>query len=240
MPPSTAQFNNAVQYVNTATSTHTTGEACKAAVEASAASLLSPTAMCELVLNLRAPDSLWRTLSELYTLRKLEYHRTVPGGPYPRPICTERDFQACWNELVAPVELDPLIATALPKATGISWAFASWVKYILSRPGLVRSINRSFPLTFMVPRDAYPVAGGNWTQVTISLANLDRLARPPHEPLGVEHGQLRSQGHGHPWDVVLGGCGRALRRYSSHQVPFTRSSFILVNPGHRSLEATLD
>ena len=27
--------------------------------------------------------------------------------------------------------------------------------------------------------DAYPVAGGNWTQLTISLANFDRLARSP-------------------------------------------------------------
>ena len=40
-----------------------------------------PTAMCEIVLNLRAPKSSWRTLWKLYTLRKLEYHRTVPGGP---------------------------------------------------------------------------------------------------------------------------------------------------------------
>ena len=58
--------------------------------------------MCELALNLRAPKSSWRTLSELYTLRKLEYHRTVPGGPYPRPICTQRDFQERLKDLVAP------------------------------------------------------------------------------------------------------------------------------------------
>ena len=59
------------------------------------------------------------------------------------------------------MELDPPVATMLPKATEISWPFASWVKYILSRPGLVPSINRSFPLTFIAQRDAYPVAGGN-------------------------------------------------------------------------------
>ena len=83
------QFNNAVQYVNIAISTQTTGEACKAAVEAYAASLLPPTAMCELVLNMRAPKTSWRTLSELYTLRKFAYHRTIPGAPYSRPICTK-------------------------------------------------------------------------------------------------------------------------------------------------------
>ena len=81
-PLARRQFNNAVQYVNSATSTHTTGEACKAAVDAHAASLLPPTAMCELVLNMRAPKSSWRTLSELYRLRKLQYYRTVPGGSY--------------------------------------------------------------------------------------------------------------------------------------------------------------
>ena len=182
-PQGRRQFNNAVQYVNTAISTKTTGEACKAVVEAYAASLLPPTAMCKLVLNMRAPKSSWRALSELYGLRNLEYHRTVPSGPYSRPICTERDFQARWKELVAPVQLDPPVATVLPKATGISWPFASWVKYNLYRPGLVRSINRSFPLTFIVPGDAYPVAGGNWTQLTICLANFDRL--------GVKQGQLR-------------------------------------------------
>ena len=75
------------------------------------------------------------------------------------------------------MELESPIATVLPKATGISWPFPSWVKYILSRPSLVRSINLSFPLTFII-RDAYPVAGGKWTQLTISFGNLDRLARP--------------------------------------------------------------
>ena len=181
-PLARRQLNNAVQYVNSATSTHTTGEACEAAVEAPAACLLPPTTMCEVVLNMRAPKSLWGTLSELYTLRKLEYHRTVPVGPYSRPICTERAFQARCKELVAPVQLDDPVATVLPKATGISWCFASWVTYIFSRTGLVWSINRNFPLTFIVQGDAYPVAGGNRTQLTISLANFDRLA---HSPAGL-------------------------------------------------------
>ena len=77
------------------------------------------------------------------------------------------------------MQLDNPVATVLPKATGISWPFASWVTYILSRPGLVRSINRTCSLTFVFRGDAYPVAGGNWTQLTISLANFKRLARSP-------------------------------------------------------------
>ena len=100
-------------------------------------------------------------------------------APTPVPIGTERALQARWKDLVAPVQLDDPVATVLPKATGISWPFASWVTYILSRPGLVRSINRNLPLTFIFRGDAYPVAGGNWTQLTISLANFERLARSP-------------------------------------------------------------
>ena len=71
------------------------------------------------------------------------------------------------------MELDPPVATVLPKATGIAWPFASWVQYTLSQAGLVRSINRFFPLTFIFRGDAYPVAGGNGTQLTIFLANFD-------------------------------------------------------------------
>ena len=182
-PLARRQFNTAVQYVNSATSTQTTGEACKAAVEAYTASLLPPPpAMCELVLNMRAPKSSRRPLWELYTLHKLVSHRTVPVGPYSRPICTEWDFPARWKELVAPMQLDEPVATVLHKATGISWPFASWVTYILSRPGLVQPMNRNVPLTSMVRGDAYPVAGGNWTQLTISWANFDRLACPPPPP----------------------------------------------------------
>ena len=123
------------------------------------------------------------------------------------------------------MDLDLPVAMVLPKATGISWAFASWIKYILSRPGLVRSINRSFPLAFIVRGDAYLVAGGNWTQLTISLANFDRLAR---SPAGL-------------WVLSIAncGCGRAVGRYSSHLVPFPRSTFVVVSLGHRSLEARL-
>ena len=111
------QFNNAVQYVNTATSTQITGEACKGAVEAYAASVLSSTAMCELLPHLRAPKSSWRTLLALYTLRKLEYHRTLLCGPYSRPIYTERDFQARCNESAV---LPNLLGTPSFQAAGCS------------------------------------------------------------------------------------------------------------------------
>ena len=43
----------------------------------------------------------------------------------------------------------------------------------------MQSINRNFPLMFIVRGDAYPMAGGNWTQITISVANFERLAGFP-------------------------------------------------------------
>ena len=76
------------------------------------------------------------------------------------------------------MQLDDPIATMLPMAMGISWPFDSWVKYILSHARLLRGINCSFPLTFIIRGDACPVVGFNWTQLTISLAKLS-----PHGPL---------------------------------------------------------
>ena len=124
--------------------------------------------MCELVLHLRAS---WRTLSELYMLRKLEYHCTIPGGPYARPLGTERPYEIGWP-----------FATVLPKATGISWLFASWVKYILSRRGLMGPIAGSFPLTFIVRGDAYPIARANCTCGSLVVKRTCRGSFAVHSP----------------------------------------------------------
>ena len=35
------------------------------------------------------------------------------------------------------MEWDEPVATVLPKASGVSWLFALWVKYIFSRPGML-------------------------------------------------------------------------------------------------------
>ena len=184
-PLARRQFNNAVQDVNSATSTHTTGEACKAAVEAYAASLLPPTAMCELVLNMRAPKSSWRTLSELYTLRKLEYHRTVPGGPYSRPMCTEGAFQARWKESVAPVQLDDPVATVLPKALHL-------MGRIHSLPVGLGAVNQpQLPVDVHRPGRCLPRGRGQLDPTHHLLGQLRPLGPLPRGPLGVEHGQLR-------------------------------------------------
>ena len=117
-----------------------------------ASEVLPPDECCELILNLRAPKSAWRTLSEVYTLRGLKYTATT-GLPFARPICPERAFQQRWQDLLAPLELAPAESTSDPKATGISWPWASWLRYIASQPPLCRMIDCWFPLTFIVRGD---------------------------------------------------------------------------------------
>ena len=143
-----------------------------------ASEVLPPDECCELILNLRAPESAWRTLSEVYTLRGLKYTATT-GLPFARPICFERAFQQRWQVLLAPLELAPAVSTSDPKATGISWPWASWLRYIASQPPLCRMINWSFPLTFIVRGDGYPCASGEWSQLSVSIANMGLWGRIP-------------------------------------------------------------
>ena len=63
------------------------------------------------MLKLRAPQSAWRTLSEVYTLRGLKY-TAATRLPFARPICPERAFQQRRRELLAPLELERMVSTS--------------------------------------------------------------------------------------------------------------------------------
>ena len=106
--------------------------------------VLRPEECCKLILNLRAPKPAWHTLSEVYTLGGLKY-TAATGLPFARPICPHRAFQQRWQKLLAPLELEPAVSTSDPKATGVSWLWASWLGYIASQPPLCRMIDWSFP-----------------------------------------------------------------------------------------------
>ena len=71
------------------------------------------------------------------------------------------------------------MSTSDPKATGISWPWASWLRYIASQPPLCRMIDWSFPLTFIVRGDGYPCAGGEWSQLSVSIANMGLWGQIP-------------------------------------------------------------
>ena len=136
-----------------------------------ASEVLPPDECCKLILNLRAPKSTWRSLSKVYTLRGLKY-TAATGLPFAGPICPERAFQQRWQELLAPLELEPAVSTSDLKATGVRWPWAWWLHYIASQPPLCRMIDWSFALTFIVKGDSYPCAGGEWSQLSVSIVNM--------------------------------------------------------------------
>ena len=64
------------------------------------------------------------------------------------------------------------MSTSDAKATVVSWLWASWLRCIASHSPLCRKIDCSFPLTFIVRGDGYPCAGGEWSQLSISIVNM--------------------------------------------------------------------
>ena len=71
-----------------------------------ASKVLPPDECCELISNLHATKSAWRTLSDVNALRGSRY-TAATGMPFALPIGPERSFQQHWQELLAPLELEP-------------------------------------------------------------------------------------------------------------------------------------
>ena len=71
------------------------------------------------------------------------------------------------------------MSTSDPKATGVSWPRASWLRYIAGQPPLCRMIDWSFSLTFIAKRDGCPGAGGEWPQLGVSIVNMGLWGRIP-------------------------------------------------------------
>ena len=114
------------------------------------------------------------------TLQGLKY-TAATGLPSARPICPERALprEQRWQELLAPLELEPAVSTSDPKVTRVNWPWASWLGYIASQPPLCRMIDWSFPLTFIVRGDGYPCAGGEWSRLSVSIVNMDLWGHIP-------------------------------------------------------------
>ena len=72
-----------------------------------------------------------------------------------------------WKVLAKPLELEPPVSVADPPTIGRSWLLHSWACYTKSRPSLVDTIDWKCPLTFILRGDAYPCAGGSWTQLAL-------------------------------------------------------------------------
>ena len=63
--------------------------------------------------------------------------------------------------------------------SGRSLSLQSWARCIQSRPPLVDTIDWKRSLTFLLRGDAYPCAGGSWTQLSIGVLNHGTRRRTP-------------------------------------------------------------
>ena len=131
-----------------------------------------------LLMDLNVPKSGFRHVSELMTCRTAAYN-TATGLPVPRPIPSRDKFTDTRKELVKPLALDPPVCMPEPPTSGRSWPLQFWARYIQSPPPLVDTIEWKQPLTFLLRGDAYPCAGGSWTQLSIWLLNHGAEARTP-------------------------------------------------------------
>ena len=132
----------------------------------------------ELLMDLNVTKTGFRHLSEFMTRRGIDY-TAATGHTFPRPIPTPQAFLDTWKDMAEPLELRPPVNVDDPPATGRSWPVHSWAPYIQSRPPLVDVIDWNRPLTFTVRGDAYPCAGGSWTQLSIGLLNHGKRGHTP-------------------------------------------------------------
>ena len=152
-----------------------------------------------LLLELGAPRSGFRVLSE-YITRRGDAYTARTGQPFPRPIPTRDQFDATWKSLTAPLALSPPVECADPPSSGRCWPLRSWAQYVQSRPALCQSIGWTRPLTFVVRGDGHPCAGGSWSQLSVGLLNHGVKARTPafRWSQGHRHGRHGGQGYGCP------------------------------------------
>ena len=82
-----------------------------------------------LLLELGAPRSGFRVLSE-YITRRGDAYTARTGLPFPRPIPTRDQFDATWKALIAPLALSPPVECADPPSSGPCWPLWSWAQYV--------------------------------------------------------------------------------------------------------------
>ena len=146
-----------------------------------------------LLMDLNVPKLGFRHVSE-YMSRRGSAYTAATGLPFAKPIPTREAFTDAWKELVTPLDLRPPVSIPDPPASGQSWPLPSWARYVQSRPSLVDTIDWTTPLTFIVRGDAYPCAGGSWTQLSIGLLNHGARGSLP----------LQSEGQNQKWPT----CGQ--------------------------------
>ena len=150
--------------------------------------------LIRLLLELGAPRSGFRVLSE-YITRRGDAYTARTGLPFRSPLPTREQFDATWKSLTARLAFLPAVEYADPASSGRCWPLWLWAQYVLSRPALCQSIDWTRPLTFVVRGDGYPCAGGSWSQPSVGLLNHRVKARTPAF-YGSSAWPSREQGYG--------------------------------------------
>ena len=178
-PPIRARFTEAMDHAPLPAVHKTEVQAIRTYVEA----LFPAPHLIALILELGAPRSDFRVLSE-YITRRGDVYTARTGHPFPWPIPTRDQFDATWKSLTAPLVLSPPVECADPPSSGRCWPMRSWAQYVQSWPALCKSIDWTRPLTFVVRADGHPCAGGSWSHTRL--------------PMGHRHGRHGGQGYGCP------------------------------------------
>ena len=131
-----------------------------------------------LFMDLNVPKGGFRHVSEFMTRWGATY-TAAAGLAFPCPIPSRDRFMDTWKELVKPLALDRPMSVADPPTSRRSWPLQLWARYIQSLPPLVDTINWKQSLTFLLRGDAYPCAGGSWTQLFIGLLSHGARGRTP-------------------------------------------------------------
>ena len=71
------------------------------------------------------------------------------------------------------------MSVADPPKSGRSWPLHLWAPYIQWCPPVVDTMDWKPSLTFLLRGDAYPCAGGSWTQLSVGLLNHGARGRAP-------------------------------------------------------------
>ena len=150
----------------------------KEAVRQYASVLFPAPDLIGLLMDLNIPKIGFRQISEYMTRRGSAYTAEI-GLPFPKPIPTRDTFTDTWKELVTPLDLRPPVSVPDAPASGRSWLLPSWARYVQSHLSLVDTIDWARSLTFIVRGDAYPCAGGSWTQLSIGILNHGARGRTP-------------------------------------------------------------
>ena len=169
-------------------------------------------------------------MSGFMTRRQAAY-TAATGLPFPRAIPSRDRFMDTWKDLVKPLALDRLVSVADPPTSARSWPLQSWARYIQLRPPLVDTINWKRPLTFLLHGDAYPCAGGSWTQLSIGLLNHGARGRTPAYLWVIGHAQTHTHTPRHTYlqAFLIGlACKNVLRNISKK--PAERKGHTFPNP----------